>query len=388
MLDREHESRPFFTREHYLFRQSLRKFLQKEAAPYFDQWEKDKLIPRSFWYQLGQKGFLCPWLDEQYGGLGADFGFSVILTEELERIGSGLMGISLHCDIVAPYLHYYGTDEQKAKYLPAFTTGEIISAIAMTEPAAGSDLAGIQTTAVKEGNHYIVNGTKTFITNGTQADVIIIACKTDPKASPAHKGLSLLLIDKNTPGFNRGQKLEKMGHYSSDTAELFFDQAVVPAENLLGEEGKGFFYLMERLQQERIIAALNAQIAAEEMYRLTMDFIKNREVFGKPLSQFQNTHFVMAEIATEITLGRKFLDVLISQHMNGKEIETEVSMGKWWITEMAKRLAGKCMQLHGGYGYMEEYKIARRYRDIAVTTIFAGSTEIMKKIIAKNIGLS
>ncbi|MBU8919429.1 acyl-CoA dehydrogenase family protein [Bacillus sp. FJAT-29953] len=379
--------RPFLKEEHIIFRDSLRKFLEKEAIPYFEDWENNKMIPRSFWEKLGKNGFLCPWLEENYGGLGADFGFSVILMEELERVGSGLMGIPLHTDIVAPYINSFGSEEQKRRYLPKFITGEHISAIAMTEPGTGSDLSGMKTTAVKSGNHYIVNGAKTFITNGIQADLFIIACKTDLHAAPAHKGVSLLLVEGDTPGFSRGRKLEKVGHHSSDTAELFFDNAVVPAENLLGEEGKGFIYLMQKLQQERIISAVNAQTAAEDMLQFTMGYVKEREAFGKPISQFQNTQFVIAEMATEIQLGRTFVDNLIVKHMEGQDVVTEVSMAKWWITDMAKRTAGKCMQLHGGYGYMEEYKIARRYRDIAITSIFAGTNEIMKKIIAKNMGL-
>lgn len=383
--DRQH---PYLQKEHFLFRESLRKILEKEATPFFDQWEKDRMIPRSFWTKLGERGLLCPWLDEKYGGLNADFAFSVVLAEELERVGSGLMGIPLHSDIVAPYIASFGTEEQKSKYLPKCVSGEIITAIAMTEPGAGSDLAGIKTTAIKSGNTYILNGTKTFITNGVQADVILVACKTDTNGSSAHKGISLLLVDSNTPGFSKGRQLEKVGHHSSDTAELFFDGAIVLADQLLGKEGDGFLYMMKKLQQERIISAINAQIAAEDMLKLTLEYVKKREAFGKTISQFQNTQFTMAEIATEIQLGRTFVDQLIVKHMAGKDIVTEVSMAKWWITEMAKRTAGKCMQLHGGYGYMEEYKIARRYRDIAVTTIFAGSSEIMKKIISKNLGLS
>lgn len=380
-------SRKIFKEEHLIFRDSLRRFLEKEAIPYFEQWEQDGLIPREFWKQLGENGFLCPWIDEKYGGLGADFAFSVILSEELERVGSGTMGIILHTDIFAPYIAAFGSEEQKEKYLPKCITGELISAIGMTEPGAGSDLNGIKTTAIKKGDHYVLNGAKTFITNGIQADVILVACKTDPNASPAYKGISLFLVESNTPGFTRGSKLDKVGHRSSDTAELYFDNAIVSADNLVGEEGRGFYYMMDKLQQERIISAINAQTAAEDMLHLTLDYVKEREAFGKPISQFQNTQFTLAEIATEIELGRTFLDDLIQKHMEGQEVINEVSMAKWWITEMAKRTSGKCMQLHGGYGYMEEYKIARRFRDVAITTIFAGTTEIMKKIIAKNMGL-
>jgi acyl-CoA dehydrogenase len=380
-------ARPFLKEEHVLFRESLRKFLQKEAEPFFEEWEKDGKVPREFWKKVGDNGFLAPWVDEKYGGLGVDFGFSVILAEEFERVGSGLIGFSNHSDVVAPYIATFGTEEQKKKYLPKVTTGESLLAIVMTEPGSGSDLASMKTTAIKNGDHYILNGSKTFITNGAQADLFVVACKTDPTAQPPHKGISLILLEKGMPGFSVARKLEKIGLRSSDTAELFFDNVMVPAENLLGEEGKGFVYMMEKLQQERLMTAVNAQAAAEDMLNLTVDYIKQREAFGKKISQFQNTQFTIAEIATEIKLGRTFVDNLIVRHMAGENIVTEVSMAKYWVTDMARRASAKCMQLHGGYGYMEEYKIARRYRDIPVYSIFAGTNEIMKKIIAKNIGL-
>jgi acyl-CoA dehydrogenase len=336
---------------------------------------------------MGEQGFLCPWVDEVYGGFNADFGYSVVLNEELERIGTGLIGIGLHNDIVVPYLAEYGTDEQKQRWLPKCLTGETITAIAMTEPGAGSDLAGIQTTAIRDGDDYIVNGQKTFITNGIQADLIVVVCKTNPNAKPPHKGISLLVIERDTPGFSRGRKLDKIGLHSQDTAELFFEDARVPAANLLGEEGRGFYYLMEKLQQERLLVAISAQVAAEEMLKMTVDYVKERKAFGQQIAHFQNTQFTIAEMATEIQIGRTFVDEVISRHMAGEQIVTEVSMAKWWITDMARRTAATCMQLHGGYGYMEEYPIARRYRDIPVASIYAGTNEIMKNIIAKNMGL-
>ena len=377
----------FFTEEHDMFRDALRKFFEKEAVPYYDQWEKDGMIPRSLWEKMGANGFLCAWLDEQYGGFGADFGYSVVLNEELERVGSGTIGIGLHTDIVVPYLDSYGTEKQKERWLPKCTTGELITAIAMTEPGAGSDLAGIKTTAIRNGDHYIVNGQKTFITNGIQSDLIVIVCKTDPHAKPAHKGISLLVVERDTPGFSRGRKLEKIGLHSQDTAELIFEDAKVPVENLLGEEGKGFYYLMEKLQQERLVVGIQAQIAAEEMLAMTKQYIKDRKAFGRPIHQFQHIQFTMAEMATEIEIGRTFIYDLIEKHMAGKDVVTQVSMAKWWHSDMAKRVASHCLQLHGGYGYMEEYPIARRYRDIAVLPIYAGTNEIMKSIIAKNMGL-
>lgn len=377
----------YLREEHHMFRDAFRKFLQKEAYPFYAEWEKKGMIPREFWRKMGENGFLCPWIDEVYGGVGADFGYSVVMNEELEKVGSSLVGIGLHNDIVVPYIASYGTEEQKKKWLPKCVSGEIVTAIAMTEPGAGSDLAGISTTAVKNGDHYIVNGQKTFITNGIHADLVIVVCKTNPQANPPHKGISLLVVERTTPGFTRGRKLEKVGLHAQDTAELFFSDAKVPVENLLGEEGKGFYYLMEKLQQERLIVAIAAQTAAEVMFDLTKRYVKERTAFGKTISQFQTVQFRLAEMATEIALGRAFLDDVIEQHIAGKDVVANVSMAKWWITEMAKRIAAEGMQLHGGYGYMEEYEIARRYRDIPVSAIYAGTNEVMKMIIAKHLGL-
>lgn len=375
-----------YTEEHEMFRKALRKMLDKEAYPHFEQWEKDRDIPREFWLKLGENGFLCPMVSEEYGGLALDFGYSAILTEELERVGAGLAsGISLHSDIVTPYIEAYGTTAQKEKWLPKSVTGEYISAIAMTEPGAGSDLAGIQTTAKKDGEFYILNGEKTFITNGIHADYVVVVCKTDPQASRAYKGVSLLIVENGTPGFKRGKKLDKIGMHSADTGELIFEDVHVPVENLLGEENRGFYYLMEKLQQERLIVAIETQIEAECCLKLTVDYVKERKAFGSRIADFQNTQFKLAEMATEIDLGRTYVDSLITKHIAGQEIVKEVSMAKWWISEMAKRVVSDCLQLHGGYGYMEEYEIARRYRDIPVAAIYAGTTEIMKGIIAKQI---
>lgn len=381
MLDLE-----IYTEEHEMFRKALRKMLDKEAYPYFEQWEAQRDIPRDFWLKLGENGFLCPMVGEAYGGLGLDFGYAAILTEELERVGAGLAsGIALHSDIVTPYIEAYGTEAQKKKWLPKSVTGEFISAIAMTEPGAGSDLAGIQTTARRDGDYYILNGEKTFITNGIHADYVVVVCKTNPQAAPAYKGISLLVVETGTPGFKRGKKLDKIGMHSADTGELIFEDARVPVENLLGEENRGFYYLMEKLQQERLIVALETQIEAECCLELTINYVKERKAFGSRIADFQNTQFKIAEMATEIELGRTYVDDLIAKHIAGQEIVKEVSMAKWWISEMAKRVVADCLQLHGGYGYMEEYEIARRYRDIPVAAIYAGTTEIMKGIIAKQI---
>lgn len=380
-------SHPYLRDEHTIFRQSIRKFLEKEALPFYEQWEENRIIPREFWRKLGEQGYLAPNVPEQYGGLGVDWGFSVIINEELERVGSSLIGVGLHSDIVIPYITAYGTEEQKSRWLPNCLIGEFISAIAMTEPGAGSDLANIKTTAIKDSGYYVVNGQKTFITNGIHADLVVVAVKTDSSIQPPHKGVSLLVIERDTPGFTRGRKLNKVGLHSQDTAELIFEDCRVPACNLLGEEGKGFIYLMEKLQQERLVVAIAAQTAAEEMLKDTMEYVKERKAFGKQVSSFQNTQFKIAEMATEVKMGRVFLDQLIAKHIAGENIVTDVSMAKWKLTETARNIATECMQLHGGYGYMEEYKIARRYRDIPVASIYAGTNEIMKKIIAKNIGL-
>lgn len=377
----------FLKEEHEIYRKSLRSFLEKEALPNVDQWEEAKAIPRSFWKKVGDQGFLCPQVDEKYGGMEADFGYAVVFAEEFDRISIGMVGFSLHNDIAIPYIETYGTDEQKTRWLPGAISGELISAIAMTEPGAGSDLAAIKTTAIKKGDHYIVNGEKTFITNGFSADLIVAVCKTDNYAKPAHKGISLLVIEAGSPGFSKGKKLKKMGQHMNDTCELIFEDAIVPVENLLGEEGEGFYYLMEKLQQERLMVAIQSMATAELILEKTVDFVKERSAFGKHISDFQHTQFILAELHSEISIGRTFVDKLIERHMENDDVVSEVSMAKWWTTDLAKKVASACQQLHGGYGYMEEYEIAKRYRDIAVSSVYAGTNEIMKMIIAKKMGL-
>ncbi|SFG43959.1 acyl-CoA dehydrogenase [Halobacillus alkaliphilus] len=377
----------YIKEEHDILRRSLRQFLDKEAYPYFKEWEKQKGIPRSFWKKLGEQGYLCPWLEEEYGGYNADFGYSVIINEELEKVGTGLIGIGLHNDIVVPYLSSYGTEEQKKRWIPKCTTGEYVTAIAMTEPGAGSDLAAVKTSAQKAGDHYILNGEKTFITNGIYADLILVVCKTDPKASPAHKGISLIVVEKDTPGFTRGKQLEKVGLHSQDTSELIFEDAKVPDNNLLGKEGEGFYYLMNQLQQERLIVGIGAIASCERMLELTLQYVKERKAFGQSIASFQNTQFKLAELQTEIEIGRTFLDRTIEAHIKGEDVVKQVSMAKWWTTDLVKKVAVECMHLHGGYGYMEEYEIARRFRDAPVTAIYAGTNEVMKSIIAKKMGL-
>ncbi|WP_404452137.1 acyl-CoA dehydrogenase family protein [Virgibacillus necropolis] len=379
--------RLYLREEHAIFRRSLRKFLKKEAYPYFEQWESEQQVPRSFWKKAGEQGFLCPWADEIYGAVQADFGYSVVINEEFERVGTAMVGLGLHNDIVMPYIASLGTKSQKSVWLPGAISGNLISAIAMTEPGAGSDLAAIRTTAVRDGNDYILNGEKTFITNGYSADLVVVVCKTDTQAKPAHKGISLIVVEADTPGFSKGKKLQKVGQHANDTCELIFEDVRVPARNLVGAEGKGFYYLMENLQQERLLVAIQSVASTEIMLDLTIDYVKQRKAFGQNISRFQNTQFKLAELKTECQIGRTFVDRLIEDHVSGKDVVTEVSMAKWWTTDLAKKVAAECMQLHGGYGYMEEYEIARRFRDTAVSSIYAGSNEIMKVIIAKNMGL-
>ncbi|WP_018922784.1 acyl-CoA dehydrogenase family protein [Salsuginibacillus kocurii] len=376
-----------YKEEHELFRKSFRRFLEKEALPFFPQWERDGIIPRSLWEKAGEQGYLCPWVDEAYGGAQADFLYSAIMSEEIERIGTGLMGLSLHNDIAVPYLFHYGTKAQKSKWLPACVKGETITAIAMTEPQTGSDLASIQTKAERDGEHYIINGEKTFITNGIHADLIIVVCRTDAAASAPHKGLSLFVVERDTPGFKRGKKLEKVGLRSQDTAELIFEDVKVPADHLIGNEHQGFYYLMNQLQQERLILAIGSIAGSRRMLELTRDYVQGRKTFGQSLGSFQHVQFKLAELHTEITIGQTFVNDLIQRHAAREHLTEEVSMAKWWITELAKRTADTCMQLHGGYGFIEEYEIARRYRDVPVQSIYAGSNEMMKQIIAKEMKL-
>ncbi|CAA7601292.1 Acyl-CoA dehydrogenase/oxidase C-terminal [Acididesulfobacillus acetoxydans] len=371
--------------EHELFRRSFRKFVAKELVPQVEKWEEEGEMPRSVWRRLGEQGYLCPWLEEKYGGGGADFLYSVIINEELSAAGIGI-AVGLHSDIIAPYIDTYGSEAQKARWLPGCATGETVLAIAMTEPGAGSDLQGIKTTAVREGEEYILNGSKTFISNGFSADAVVVVARTDP-AVPASKGLSLIVVEQGTPGFAKGRKLKKLGLHSQDTAELFFDNCRVPAANRLGAEGSGFTYLMEKLQQERLVSALVSQSLARRMLTDTIDYVKRREAFGQPIGKFQHNAFKIAEMATEVELGQVFMEHLIADHMDGKEIVSEVSMAKYWIGEMANRVAYQCLQLHGGYGYMEEYPIARFYRDVRAHTVYAGTSEIMKLIIARRLGL-
>ncbi len=377
----------YIKQEHEIYRKALRSFLEKEAMPYIDEWEEEKEVPREFWKMLGKNGFLCPQVDEEYGGLNTDFGFAVVASEEFDRVSVGLVGIGLHNDIVMPYIDALGTKKQKERWLPKAVTGELISAIGMTEPNTGSDLAAISTTAIEDGDDYIINGEKTFISNGHISDIVVVVCKTNPKAKKPHQGISLIVVEAGTPGFTKGKKLKKIGQHASDTCELIFNDVRVPKENLLGEENKGFYYLMQHLQQERLMVAIQSLASAELILEKTISYVKERKAFGQQISKFQNTQFKLAELQTEIVIGRNFIDNLITEHMKDKDVVTEVSMAKYWITDLVKKVATECMQLHGGYGYIEEYEVAKRYRDVAVSSIYAGTNEIMKVIIANKMGL-
>jgi acyl-CoA dehydrogenase len=379
--------RKLFTQEHHIFRESFRKFLGKEVVPYLEQWEHDGIVPKNIWRKMGENGYLCPWLEEEYGGSNAGYEYSVIINEELSYVGATGLLAGLHSDIVVPYLHSFGNEEQKKRWLPGCASGNIITAIAMTEPGTGSDLAAIRATAVRDGNEYIINGQKTFISNGINCDLVIVAVKTDTKAEPPFKGISLICVEDGTPGFEKGRNLDKMGFHSQDTAELTFVDCRVPVANLLGKEGQGFSFLMKKLQGERLIASVMAQSMAEAMLQMTIKYSRERMIFGKPVSSFQHNTFKIVEMATEVELGRTFLDNLVCDHIAGEDIVMKVSMAKAWIPEMANRVAYQCVQLHGGYGYMEEYPICRFARDVRVIPIFAGTTEVMKVIVGKMMGL-
>jgi acyl-CoA dehydrogenase len=375
-----------YTDEHRIFRQTLRKYLEKEITPHAEEWEEAGIVPREAWKKIGEQGFLCTAVPEEYGGAGGDFLYSVIVAEEMARTNFSGLTAPLHSDIIVPYIVAFGSEAHKKKYLPGCVSGDIITAIAMTEPNTGSDLAAIRTTAVEQGGEIVFNGQKTFISNGINCDLLILAAK-DPAVANPHQAVDLFLVEAGTPGFEKGRQIKKIGWHSQDTAELYFTDCRVPAENRLGEKGTGFLKLMLKLQQERLMCAIGAQAGAELMLELTIKYCKERVAFGKPISKFQHTQFEIVEMATDIRLGRTFVDKLIVDHMEGKEIVVDVSMSKFWITDMACRVADRCVQLHGGYGYCEEYPIARAWRDIRVTRIFAGTNEIMKMICARFMGL-
>jgi alkylation response protein AidB-like acyl-CoA dehydrogenase len=380
--------RDVFEAEHEELRTSFRAWLDKEVVPHDAEWEEAGIVPREVFADAGRHGFLAFEVPEELGGGGvADFRFNAVIVEEVERAGTGgaMLGITLHNDICLPYFMRYCTDEQRARWLPGIASGELITAIAMTEPGIGSDLASMGTSAIRDGDRYVVNGSKTFITNGINADLVITAVKTDP--SQRHKGMSLLVLERGMEGFERGRNLDKIGQHAQDTAELFFTDVSVPVENLLGAEGQGFFQLTANLPQERLSIAVAAVSAARTALGWTLEYVKERKAFGQSIGSFQNTKFVLAEIATEVQIAETFIDRCILALNAGALTAEEAAMAKWWCTELQKRVVDRCLQLFGGYGYMREYPIAKAYTNARITTIYGGTTEIMKEIIGRSLGL-
>jgi acyl-CoA dehydrogenase len=379
--------RSLYSEEHEIFRTMFRTFLEKEVIPHQEQWREDGQVARDIWNKAGEHGFLCTWMGEEYGGPGADLLCSMVIIEELAKIYESGWGIWLHSDIVVPYIHDFGTEEQKQRWLPGCASGELVTAVAMTEPGTGSDLTAIQTRAIRDGDHYVINGAKTFISNGISCDLAIVAARTGDDDTDPHGRLSLFVIPADTPGFKRGRKLAKMGMMSQDTSELFFEDCRIPVDHLLGGEGAGFMMLMKQLQQERLTLAMSCQEGAAQVLRDTLAYCQEREAFGRPISKFQNTRFKLVECATEVEVGQAFIDKLVAEHVAGKYLVKECSMAKIWHSEMLCRVVDTCLQFFGGYGYMLEYPIARAYMDARVTRIFAGTNEIMKTIVAKQMGL-
>jgi acyl-CoA dehydrogenase len=375
----------WMTEDLVLLEDQAHRFMAAEFAPHVERWNEDHLYPREVWSKAGQAGLLCAGIPEEYGGAGGTFAHEAVIDREFSLAGLDAFGGPLHSGIVAPYILRYGTEEQKKRWLPKLATGELIGAIAMSEPGIGSDLQAVRTTAVKKGNGYLLNGSKTFITNGQHANLIIVVAKTDPKERA--KGVSLMVVETDdASGFRRGRRLKKLGLDAADTSELFFEDVALPAENLLGtQEGQGFAQLMSDLPQERLIVAVHAMAMIERALRLTIDYVKERQAFGKKVIEFQNTQFVLAECKTEATLAKVFLDHCIGQHITGKLDTVTASMAKYWITDTQGKIIDRCLQLFGGYGYMEEYPISRMYRDARVMRIYAGTNEIMKVLIARSL---
>lgn len=377
--------RTIFEDEHQMFRQVVKTFVEREVAPYHKQWEKDGIVPRDLWLKAGEQGFLNMDVPEEFGGGGVpDFRYAVIMTEEFTYANCTGPGFGLHNDVAAPYILHYGNEEQKRRWFPELAKGQKILAIAMTEPSGGSDLANMKTRADADGDCYVLNGSKTFITNGINADIVIVACKTD--SSKTHNGISLIVVERGMEGFARGRNLEKVGWHAQDTAELFFENVRVPKTNLIGEEGKGFYYLVKQLPQERLVIAVGAIAAARAALDWTLQYCREREAFGQPIGRFQNSRFKLAEMHTEITIGQVFIDRCIMEHNAGQLTATQAAMAKWWATDLQKRVVDQCLQLHGGYGYMLEYPIAQAWLDMRWGPIGGGTNEIMKELIGKDMG--
>ncbi|RJQ75201.1 MAG: acyl-CoA dehydrogenase [Desulfobacteraceae bacterium] len=375
-----------YTEAHHDFRRRLRRFCEQEVMPHVAQWEADHSVPREIWRKMGRAGFLCPDVPPEYGGLGGDFIYSLIVAEEISRTAQTGLAANLHSDVVVPYISAFGSPELKRRYLPGCVSGDIVTAVAMTEPGAGSDLAGMQTTAVEEGGEVVLNGSKTFISNGIVCDLVIVAAK-DPAMTDKHRAVSLYVVEEGTPGFKKGNRLDKMGWHSQDTAELFFTNCRIPVKNRLGEKGGGFFLMMEKLQQERLACSVGAVAAAERIVEYTVDYCKRTLVDGKPLSRSQAVQFALVEMSAEAKVARIFLEKLIADHMEKKNIVVEVSMAKYWCTDATNRLADRALALIGEFGTLEACPMVQAFRDTRVMSIFAGTNEIMKGIAAKFMGL-
>ncbi|WP_433499570.1 acyl-CoA dehydrogenase family protein [Sphaerimonospora sp. CA-214678] len=376
--------RDLFDEEHLLFRETVSEFLAREVIPRHGQWEKDGIVPREVWKKAGELGMFGFSVPQEYGGAGiTDFRYNTVIVEEIIRAGATGLGFGLHNDIMAPYLVDLTDDEQKRRWLPGFVSGELITAIAMTEPGAGSDLQGIRTTAIREGDHYVVNGQKTFITNGINSDLVVVVAKTDPAAGA--RGTTLLVVERGMTGFTRGRNLEKVGMHAQDTAELFFENVRVPVANRLGDEdGQGFIQLMNNLPQERLSIAVAAVAAAEAALETTIEYCRVRKAFGKSIGRFQNTRFLLAELSTEVEIARHYLDKCVLALNAGELTAVDAAKAKWWTTELQNKVIDRCVQLHGGYGYMLEYPVAKAWLDSRVQTIYGGTTEIMKEIIGRS----
>jgi acyl-CoA dehydrogenase len=375
----------WMTEDLVLLEDQARRFLAAEFGPHLEKWHEEHFYPREVWTKAGAAGLLCASMPEEYGGAGGTFAHEAVIDREYSLAGFDTFGASLHSGIVAPYILNYGTEEQKRRWLPKLATGEMIGAIAMSEPGTGSDLQGVRTTAKRSGNGYVLNGSKTFITNGQHANLIVVVAKTDPKEGA--KGVSLMVVETgDAPGFRRGRKLKKLGMDSADTSELFFEDVPLPAESLLGiEEGQGFYQLMKELPQERLIVSVHAMAMMERALALTIDYVKQRQAFGKKIIEFQNSQFVLAECKSEATIAKVFVDHCIERHLKGELDTVTASMAKYWLTDLLGKIVDRCLQLFGGYGYMDEYPISRLYRDARVMRIYAGTNEIMKLLIARSL---
>lgn len=368
-----------------LFRDTVRKFLEREVAPHYEQWERDGMFPRELWQRFGEQGLLCVDVPEEYGGAGADFALSCLVVEEIARMGFGGLasGVSVHSDIVAPYILHLGSEEQKQRWLPGMVTGDVVGAIGMTEPGAGSDLQAMKTRAERDGESYRINGQKTFITNGHHCDLLILAAKTDPSAGG--RGITLFTVDASLPGYQRGRRLEKIGQHASDTAELFLEDLQLGADQILGGEGRGFINMMNELPRERLILGVGAVAAAEGALERTVEYVQERQAFGQPLAQFQNTRFKLAELKAQIEINWAYIRQCAERYDRQELSTTDASIAKLSATELQFKVADECLQLHGGYGYMREYQVSRDFVDSRVQRIYGGASEIMKELIARSI---